>query len=269
MKNIKKILLFLLCFILVIGLFFIGKIYLQHNAHLDGLPILGYHGVVSDEDKEKYYSRNVYVMSESYFDKQMKYLYDNNYQTLTMEQVNDFYHKKLDIKGNAVVLTFDDGLSNVNTIIKDILKKYNFHATAFVIGKKTTIKDSNDPRKYSYLKQNDLVNDQYISYYSHSYNLHRNSKTSNKKIIETSTLKYIQEDFKNNKDIVSDTYFAFPYGISSQNAEIVLKENNVKLAFSYNQFRNMDSDDNKYLLPRYLTFDRMPFWYFKWITERK
>lgn len=267
MKNIKKIILFLLCFYLLLGIVWIGKIYVSHLLNIAGLPVLGYHSVVSDEDKEKYHENNVYVMSASDFDEQMQYLYTNQYQTLTMEQINDFYLGNSKIKEKAVALTFDDGFKNFNTIVKPILEKYNFHATAFVIGKKTTIKDSNDPSKLSYLKQEDLINDQYVHYYSHSYNLHRKSTIPYHKLIETAPLEYILEDFRKNKALVNDSYFAFPYGISSKNAKIALKENNVTLAFSYNQNRNMDSKDPQYLLPRYLMFDTMPMWYFTWITE--
>lgn len=268
MKNIKKIVLFLLCFYVVLGLIWVGKIYVSHLLNLSGLPVLGYHSVVSDEDKEKYHANNVYVMSVSDFDEQMHYLYTNQFQTLTMEQIHDFYLGKIALEGNAVALTFDDGFKNFNTVVKPILEKYNFHATAFVIGKKTTSKDSNNPSKLSYLKQKDLVNDQYVCYYSHSYNLHRKSDIPYRKLMETASLEYIQEDFNKNKGLVDDTYFAFPYGISSENAKIVLKQNNVTLAFGYNQNRNMDSNDNRYLLPRYLMFDKMPMAYFKWITHR-
>lgn len=268
MKNIKKIFLFLLCFYLLLGVVWMGKIYVSHLLNLNGLPVLGYHSVVSDEDKQKYHANNTYVMSSSAFQQQMQYLYDHQYKTLTMEQINDYYQGGV-LEGNCVALTFDDGFENFNTIVKPILQKYNFHATAFVIGKKTIIEDNNDPSKLDYLKQQDLVNDEYVSYYSHSYNLHRKSTIPYRKLMETASLETIEEDFIKNKELVSDTYFAFPYGVSSKNANIALQKNNVTLAFGYNQNRNMDTSDNRYLLPRYLMFDKMPMWYFSWITERK
>lgn len=268
MKNIKKIVLFLLCFYLVLGVIWLGKIYVVHLANLDGLPVLGYHSVVSDEEKEKYHKNNVYVMSISDFDEQMKYLYDYGYKTLTMDDINEYYLGNTNLVGNCVALTFDDGFKNFNTVVKPILQKYNFKATAFVIGHKTKIKDSKDPSKLTYLKQTDLINDQYVEYYSHSYDLHHKSSVPYRKLIETAPLSQIQEDFIKNKKIVSDRYFAFPYGISSDNATTALKDNHVTLAFGYNQNRNMDRSDTQYLLPRYLMFDKMPMWYFKWITER-
>ena len=57
----------------------------------------------------------------------------------------------------------------------------------------------------------------------------------------------------------------FPYGRSVEGIENILKDNRVKLAFSYNQFRHMNRDDNIYYLPRYMIVDMMPDVYFRWV----
>ena len=77
----------------------------------------------------------------------------------------------------------------------------------------------------------------------------------------------IKKDFEKNKGLVSTDYFAFPYGVSCQNAQDYLKSSSVKLAFSYNQNRHMTCNDKQYLLPRYLMFSNMPFPLFKWWIE--
>ena len=61
-------------------------------------------------------------MSISEFEKQMKYLADNNYQCLSMEDVEAYYHGKKEVSKKAVCLTFDDGYKNFNTIVKPIIK---------------------------------------------------------------------------------------------------------------------------------------------------
>ena len=162
-------------------------------------------------------------------------------------------------------MTFDDGLLNFKTVVKPILEKYNLKATCFVIGYKTTIKNNNDPAKHQYLRKSDLINDEYVEFYSHSYNLHHKNKCTKK--INTLSLEQIDEDFNLNKNIVSDKYFAFPYGATCQNIITVLKKHNVALAFGYNQNRNMTTNDDQYLLPRYLMFSAMPMFYFKWIIQ--
>ena len=150
---------------------------------------------------------------------------------------------------------------NFNTIVKPIIKKYNLQATNFVIGYKTK---TNNPL---YLQTNDLKNDQYVEYYSHSYDMHHIGHLPYKKKIETMTTNEIKKDFEKNKGLVSTDYFAFPYGVSCQNAQDYLKSSSVKLAFSYNQNRHMTCNDKQYLLPRYLMFSNMPFPLFKWWIE--
>lgn len=48
MKNITKMFLFILSFYLVLGSLWIGKDVIIHYQNIDGLPILGYHGVLED-----------------------------------------------------------------------------------------------------------------------------------------------------------------------------------------------------------------------------
>ena len=265
MKTIKRMFIFILCSYLIIGLIWIGKDITVHYLNIDGLPILGYHGVVDDDTKNTYFSNYIYYMEKSDFEAQMAYLAKNNYHTLTMEEVEAYYHGNYKLPKKAVALTFDDGLLNFKTVVKPILEKYNLKATCFVIGYKTTIKNNNDPAKHQYLRKSDLINDEYVEFYSHSYNLHHKNKCTKK--INTLSLEQIDEDFNLNKNIVSDKYFAFPYGATCQNIITVLKKHNVALAFGYNQNRNMTTNDDQYLLPRYLMFSAMPMFYFKWIIQ--
>ena len=261
MKNILKVILCVLVCYIAIGLGWMTKDIIIHENGKDGIAILGYHGVVSEQEKKENYASNPYFMSISEFEKQMKYLADNNYQCISMEDVETYYHGKKEVSKKAVCLTFDDGYKNFNTIVKPIIKKYNLQATNFVIGYKT--KTNN----LLYLQTNDLKNDQYVEYYSHSYDMHHIGHLPYKKKIETMTTNEIKRDFEKNKGLVSTDYFAFPYGVSCQNAQDYLKSSSVKLAFSYNQNRHMTRNDKQYLLPRYLMFSNMPFPLFKWWIE--
>lgn len=265
MKAIKRMFVFILCSYLIIGLIWIGKDVMTHYINIDGLPILGYHGVVDDNIKKTYFSNYTYYMAKSNFEKQMAYLAENNYHTLTMKQIEAYYHGDYKLPKKAVALTFDDGLLNFKTVVKPILEKYNLKATCFIVGYKTTIENNNNPAKHQYLRKGDLINDEHVEFYSHSYDLHHKNRYTKK--ITTLSIEQIDEDFNLNKHIVSDKYFAFPYGTTCQNAVTVLKKHNVALAFGYNQNRNMKTSDDQYLLPRYLMFSEMPMFYFKWVIQ--
>ena len=71
-------------------------------------------------------------------------------------------------------------------------------ATNFVIGYKT--KTNN----LLYLQTNDLKNNQYVEYYSHSYDMHHIGHLPYKKKIETMTTNEIKRDFEKNKRPCSD-----------------------------------------------------------------
>ena len=119
------------------------------------ITTLAYHQVRNDNDK----CDNLYVcIKKSAFDKEMKYLHDNHYLTLTMKELYLYLTGKLQIE-KGVVLTFDDGYFIQNTI--EILEKYNLYGTVFVIAS-----GFSDLTIFS--SSNLLVQ-------SHGYNLHRNN----------------------------------------------------------------------------------------------
>lgn len=261
MKNIIKIILCVFVCYGIIGIGWMSKDYIIHQLNKDGVAILGYHGVVDDQEKETKYQNNPYFMSINEFEQQMKYLYEQQYHCLTMDELNQYYHQEITVPQKSVCLTFDDGYLNFNTIVKPILEKYQLKATCFVIGSKTT------SNHLQYLSQKDLNNDDYVEYYSHSYDLHHFANIPQKKLIETLSIKEIAADFEKNSAIVSQDYFAFPYGVSCQNAQQYLETSSVKLAFGYNQNRTMTTKDNQYLLPRYLVFSHIPMRLFTWWIE--
>lgn len=256
----KKKIIIVICLVMLLPLSLFGNLIYQHYAsQKDGIPILGYHGVVSDEEKKTMYADNRYFLSKSQFENQIKYLYDHQYQTLSMNELYDFYQGKTTKQEKSIVLTFDDGYKNFHTVVEPILKEYGFKGTCFVIGKH--LKSSNQ----NMLKEKDIQNNQTVEYYSHSYNLHRTAPGFDRKIIQDMSLKEIEKDFAMNP--IKATYFAFPYGRTRDDIEPILKENHVQLAFLYNQLRNMTQKDNPYQIPRYMIVDLMPDWYFQWIVK--
>ena len=247
LKKYKKILIICICISLLFVFYF-----RQHS----GLCVIGYHAVVTNEEKENEYKDNPYYMSVTQFDKQMKYLYDHNYVSYTMKDVEDYINGKA-LEKHAICITFDDGYKNFNTVVKPILEKYHLKATCFVIGDKLS-----KSHKKS-LNYKDLINDDTVEYYSHSYALHY--KENNTYKLQTVSLEEIDEDFKKNP--VDNTYFAYPYGKDRNDIDEVLKNNNVHLAFTYNNFRNIKRSDNIYHLPRYMIVSPMPLFYFKYVVK--
>ena len=249
----------IIIFVILIPLFLIGNLFFQHYRTRDGISVVGYHGVVSDQEKQTVYADNCYYLSESQFRKHLQYLAEHQYQTLSMQQVEEYYNGEITVSKKAVALTFDDGYKNFNTVVKPILEEYGFQGTCFVIGKHV-----NDD-KSQFLKADDLINTDNVQYYAHSYNLHRKASGIDRKIIQDLSLEEIENDFEVNP--VDSTYFAYPYGRYRNDIDDILIQHNVHLAFSYNQFRHLTRDDDQYRLPRYMIVDMMPDFYIHWIFE--
>lgn len=99
------------------------------------IPILMYHYIRVAPANDQL-GANLSVSPEN-FDAQMKYLYDNNYQTIKLADLADpsrqaisriYFEKK-----KPIVITFDDGYADAYTTALPTLQKYHFIGTFFII----------------------------------------------------------------------------------------------------------------------------------------
>ena len=67
------------------------------------------------------------------FDTEMKWLHDNLYKSLTMDELYGYISSKKPFPEKTVVITFDDGYVDAYDSGFPIIKKYNLHATVFMI----------------------------------------------------------------------------------------------------------------------------------------
>ena len=92
-----------------------------------GVPVLLYHEVRADVIEE---SRDT-VISLDKFEDQMKYVYENGYNTISMDDLVSFM-KGGSIPEKSIVLTFDDGWKSVIDVMP-ILNRYSFKASCYII----------------------------------------------------------------------------------------------------------------------------------------
>lgn len=105
--------------------YFISK---QSSTNYRRIPILMYHSISdAKEYLHPYYHVNT---SPAVFDTHMKYLHDNNYSVINLQDLE----KGFDTRDSSqyAVITFDDGFHDFFTTAFPILKKYNFSATVFL-----------------------------------------------------------------------------------------------------------------------------------------
>lgn len=92
----------------------------------ESVPVLMYHSIGTS-------TLNPYVVSTDRLNKDMQYLKDNEFTTLSTDELYDFMVKNKPVPRKSVLITFDDGYEDNYTNAFPILKKYNFKATIFVI----------------------------------------------------------------------------------------------------------------------------------------
>jgi len=89
------------------------------------VPVLSYHQFSAAES-------NKMTVTKSAFTEQMKFLKENGYRVITLDQLFDFLDFKSPIPRKSVVITIDDGWRSTYEIAYPILKEQGFPATLFV-----------------------------------------------------------------------------------------------------------------------------------------
>lgn len=89
-------------------------------------PILLYHHIALKRPQNSYY------VSPVIFDEQMKWLKDNDYHVISLDQFYEAAIGKEKIPSKPVVLTFDDGYQDQYDNALPILEKYSYPATFYV-----------------------------------------------------------------------------------------------------------------------------------------
>lgn len=236
----------------------------------DVVPILTYHRIIKSSDISKHHQIdgeiNQMIVLKEDFEKQMLYLKENGYITLTLEELYLFFTNKINIPNKSVVLTFDDGYKDNYVEAYPILKKYNFNAVNFIITSKIT------KRKYTYTP--DYV--QYFSikelkkaedvfeYQSHTYNFHRQQKDAQNNLNSYLTSESTE---KVSEDIQISVYnlngenmaFAYPYGEYLPSTIGILKELGFKMAFTVENRIANRNNDHVYEIPRFSIFHDTSF----------
>ena len=92
------------------------------------IPVIMYHGV-----SDTTWGLEGLFMKVNDFEEQMKYLHDNGYETIFIEDIEKDYTGK-----KVVALTFDDGYIDFYTNVLPIIKKYNIKTNLYIITSTTS-----------------------------------------------------------------------------------------------------------------------------------
>lgn len=238
------------------------KINVNESGMASKIPIITFHRVVDSENKKKYFPNDEWVNDLSVTDEELKYLYDNGWKSIDLDEFYCWYNKDCNFPVKTFVITIDDGDSEAYYNVLPVLEKYNFKATLFSIGRyiPEVTEELNEPErlKLGYDKIKELRdNNSLLQVESHSYDLHH--MVGKKEVVLTKSIDELKEDFINNEKY-EFTYFAYPYGQYNKKMLNAVSNSNIKMAFKFRHGTYATRLDNKYEIARikvnsYMTLD--------------
>lgn len=216
------------------------------------IPVLNYHFF---HDKKEESCNESICLDISKFEEQLKYLKDNNYKTLTIEEYKSWLYKEIDLPKKSVLITIDDGAMGTSKIngnkLIPLLEKYEINATLFLITGWWN-KENYESFYLDIQSHTNLMHDENIcNNKERGAELLCSSKDKIKKDIETSISK-----------VDNNISFCFPFYLYDNKSIEVLKELDFKLAFIGGNKKTTQNDD-KYTLSRYIIYKNITLSTFK------
>jgi len=181
------------------------------------VPVLMYHSIGFEKGNE------LRVPVER-FTEQMKFLKDNGYTTLSLDELYDFFNNNKPIPSKSVVITFDDGYADNYTNAYPVLKELGLKATMFVIT--STIDKNSGYLNSSQLKE---MQNNKISIESHTVNHVELDKIPYAKQLDT---------LKKSKDMIENIldnkvyYICYPVGKWNNDTLKAAKQAGYKMGFT-------------------------------------
>lgn len=212
---------------------------LEGNA--TSIPVLNYHFFYDSRLGESCNDGN--CLDAVKFEEQLKYLKDNGFKTLTIEEFRKWLYNEIELPAKSVLLTIDDGAMgtgkhNGNKLIP-LLEKYDSYATLFLI---------------TGWWARDNYNSKNLNVESHTNDMHTErvcqTESRGAKML-CSTYEEIVADLKTSIDInKSNEAFCYPFFVTNEKATKAVEDVGFKMAFvgggSY-----ATRNSNKFKIPRF------------------
>lgn len=213
----------------------------SENSNASEIAVLNYHFFFDPEIGETCPDGNCKTVQD--FEKELTYLKQNNYKTLTMDEFVKWMNKEIELPARSVLITIDDGAMgtgthNGNKLIP-LLEKYQAHATLFLITGWWPIGNYSSP---------------YLDIESHTYDMHEGNycegQPRGSKLL-CSSKEQVLEDLRKSSEITgSKKAFCFPMYVYNDITLQALEEIGFKIAFVGGDYK-ASRNNNKYQIPRY------------------
>ncbi|HHX57789.1 MAG TPA: polysaccharide deacetylase family protein, partial [Clostridiales bacterium] len=198
-----------------------------------------------------------------------KYLVENGYETVLIEDLLSYINDDIPLPENPVVITFDDGYYNNMVYLLPLLEKYDMRAIISIVGSYSE-RDSKSKEQldvnYSYLTWEDisaLNKTGLIEICNQTYDLHTSATRKGSCIMNGESEEQYKQIFENNVRLLQSELFmnsgvmpitfTYPYDLDCKESVPILKELGFKATFTCHERHNYISKDENslYGLNRY------------------
>ena len=220
------------------------------------VSILMYHYVEPETSAQSSMRRSLSVTPEN-LAKQARWLYENDFKTLTLSQYFALVAEGDDIPAKSVIMTFDDGYIDFFENAAPILNRYNMTATIFIIA------DSVGYPAYMDWDQIKILSEQGFEFGSHSMS-HPNLRTLQEEALAEELVESKQKiEEKIGKSV---NFLCYPMGFFDKRAEDATRDAGYKGGITtVNGY--MVSNKNMYEIPRFRITHTMSEEGFAWTVN--
>jgi peptidoglycan/xylan/chitin deacetylase (PgdA/CDA1 family) len=189
------------------------------------VPILGYHTFSEN-------CKTPLCTPRKTFDRQMKYLKDNQYRVISLKQLRGFLRYQRRLPEKSIVITFDDGYRAVYDIAYPVLKKYGFKGTLFIYT--DFVEKSKNAITWGELKELKAAGFEIGSHGVSHDDLTKKKKGENDKAY----LARVKRELRLSKKIIdkrlrqNTIYLAFPFGNYNQRILYLSEQSGYKMGLS-------------------------------------
>ena len=196
--------------------------------------VLLYHHLLKDSENTN--KGNSSVVSVENFEKQMEYLHNNGYNTITAELLSEYLKFKKSLPKKSILITFDDGYKSNYEYAYPILKKYGFNASIFIVTGLIPDKPQDfDPNRLSYMSRKEIEKSKDVFEYAcHTHNLHK-LDSNGESVLLSSDRADIIKDLRTSRQLVPTKFLSYPYGQYNKQIKDILSEEGFELAFTVNK----------------------------------
>ncbi|NSW92655.1 MAG: polysaccharide deacetylase family protein [Firmicutes bacterium] len=224
----------------------------ENTEEVMSIPILVYHHLLPD--KENFFGNNAFIVSTDNFEKQMQLLKENNYNTISLNQLKAYLKGETTLTGKNVLITFDDGYKSTFVYAYPIMKKYLLHGVIFVVsGWIQNNRAPFNPKMLQILDWADIeASMDVFEYASHTHNLHWKNG-NNESLLISSPEETVYDDFLKSKEMLKTGSIAYPYGEYSEATLLVLRKLEYEMGFTINE-GDVKPGDDIYRLKRHVIY---------------